>query len=171
MSFSLRFTRRFSMAHRLIAGTSQRCATPHGHNEFVIVELEGKNTRLDGHENMVVEFGAAKSRWHHFVDNHLDHSLQLSDKDPLVGIAEAQFPNWRLVITPGDPTTELLALLLAAKCQTLVNGAGVPLQVRAVTIEETPTNAVRFAGNPREFLPAGGAKTPWWWRNDMSTRD
>ncbi|MBN9481695.1 MAG: 6-carboxytetrahydropterin synthase, partial [Bordetella sp.] len=37
---AVRFTRRFSMAHRLIADAGSKCAVPHGHNEFVTVTLE-----------------------------------------------------------------------------------------------------------------------------------
>ena len=180
MSFVLRFTRRFSMAHRLIAGQSDKCATPHGHNELVTVDLVAnllgrpgqrptkRPTPLDGHANMVAEFARAKGRWHRFVDEHLDHALQLSEHDPLVAIADAQFTGWRLVITPGDPTTELLAALLAAKCQCFLDADTTSLRVARVTIEETPTNSVVFEGDPRDVLPA--RDDAWWWRADDSTR-
>ena len=202
MSFVLRFTRRFSMAHRLIAGQSDKCATPHGHNELVTVDLVAKllgrpgqrptellgqpgqrptellgqpgqrptehPTPLDGHANMVAEFARAKGRWHRFVDDHLDHALQLSEHDPLAAIADTQFAGWRLVITPGDPTTELLAALLAAKCQCFLDADTTGLRVARVTIEETPTNSVVFEGDPRDVLPA--RDDAWWWRADDSTR-
>jgi 6-pyruvoyltetrahydropterin/6-carboxytetrahydropterin synthase len=191
MSFVLRFTRRFSMAHRLIAGQSEKCATPHGHNELVTVDLVAKPlgrpgqrptellgrpgqrptehpTPLDGGANMVAEFARAKGRWHRFVDDHLDHALQLSEHDPLLAIADAQFDGWRLVITPGDPTTELLAALLAAKCQCFLDADTTHLRVARVTIEETPTNSVVFEGDPRDVLPA--RDDAWWWRADDSTR-
>jgi 6-pyruvoyltetrahydropterin/6-carboxytetrahydropterin synthase len=213
MSFVLRFTRRFSMAHRLIAAQSEKCATPHGHNELVTVDLVAKPlgrpgqrptellgrpgqrptellgrpgqrptellgrpgqrptehpTPLDGGANMVAEFARAKGRWHRFVDDHLDHALQLSEHDPLLAIADAQFHGWRLVITPGDPTTELLAALLAAKCQCFLDADTTRLRVARVTIEETPTNSVVFEGDPRDVLPA--RDDAWWWRADDSTR-
>jgi 6-pyruvoyltetrahydropterin/6-carboxytetrahydropterin synthase len=213
MSFVLRFTRRFSMAHRLIAGQSDKCATPHGHNELVTVDLvadvlgrpgqrptellgrpgqrptellgrpgqrptellgrPGQRptehaTPLDGDANMVAEFARAKGRWHRFVDEHLDHALQLSEHDPLLAIADAQFPGWRIVVTPGDPTTELLAALLAAKCQRFLDADTTSLRVARVTIEETPTNSVVFEGDPRDVLPA--RDDAWWWRADDSTR-
>ena len=37
--FSLVFSRRFAMAHRLLADASAKCAIPHGHNEVVTVRL------------------------------------------------------------------------------------------------------------------------------------
>ncbi|MFT5353640.1 MAG: 6-pyruvoyltetrahydropterin/6-carboxytetrahydropterin synthase [Polyangiales bacterium] len=168
MSFHLRFTRRFSMAHRLISGRSQLCATPHGHNEFVTVELAPlKATKLDGSTNMVVEFASAKARWHRFVDEVLDHALQLSSEDPLVAIAAAQFPQWRLVLTPGDPTTELLAALLASKCQAILDDEGLELRVERLLLEETPTNTVVVSGDGRRLLPA---QDGWWCRPDQSAR-
>ena len=78
MSLALRFTRRFCMAHRLASGASAKCATPHGHNEQVSVELEPKApATLDGAKNMVAEFAAAKRRWHRWIDERVDHALQL----------------------------------------------------------------------------------------------
>ena len=38
--FSLVFTRRYSMAHRLMADARSKCAVPHGHNELVTVKLQ-----------------------------------------------------------------------------------------------------------------------------------
>lgn len=168
MSLALRFRRRFSMAHRLTSGAAAKCATPHGHDEYVTVELIAAEPRpLDGEANMVVEFGRAKSRWHRFVDECLDHAFQLSATDPLLAVAKERFGEWRLVVTPGDPTTELMAALLAAKCQAILDdeldGA---LRVRRLTLQETPTNSVIFEGDPREVLPTGDG---WWWRADEST--
>jgi 6-pyruvoyltetrahydropterin/6-carboxytetrahydropterin synthase len=168
VSLALRFRRRFSMAHRLTSGAASKCATPHGHDEYVTVELVAAEPRaLDGQANMVAEFGKAKGRWHRFVDERLDHGLQLAASDPLLAIARERFPEWRLIVTPGDPTTELLAALLAAKCQAILDdeldGA---LRVRRVILDETPTNAVVFEGDPREVLPAGDG---WWWRADERT--
>ncbi len=37
---ALEFTRRYAMAHRLLATQSPKCAIPHGHNEFVTVRLD-----------------------------------------------------------------------------------------------------------------------------------
>ncbi len=84
-ALELSFTRRFSMGHRLIAGSSERCAVPHGHNEFVTVTLQACTpARLDGKCNMVVPFAEAKTRWHDFIDTRLDHAFQISSSDPLL---------------------------------------------------------------------------------------
>ncbi|MAQ14537.1 MAG: 6-pyruvoyl tetrahydropterin synthase [Sandaracinus sp.] len=167
MSVALRFRRRFSMAHRLASGSSLKCATPHGHDEYVVVELEPQDHgRLDGEANMVVEFARAKGRWHRFVDERLDHGFQLGERDPLLALAREHFPDWRLVVTPGDPTTELMAACLAAKCQAILDDEGVVLRVRRLTLEETPTNAVVVEGDFRALLPRADG---WWSRPDEST--
>lgn len=156
------------MAHRLTSGHSALCATPHGHNEFVTVELAPTSpARLDGTANMVVEFASAKQRWHEFVDHTLDHALQLSASDPLLAVADAQFPQWRLVVTPGDPTTELLGALLASKCQSILEDEALPLRVERLLLEETPTNTVVVTGDGRDLLPVAEG---WWTRPDGSAR-
>lgn len=176
-ALTLRFTRHFIMAHRLAVGESLKCATPHGHNERVIVDLVAKDDtpRLDGGENVLVEFSKAKGRWHRFVDEALDHGLQLSSDDPFLAIVDQHFPTWRVVVTPGDPATELLCALLAHKCQTFLDADETGLRVARLTIEETPTNTVVFEGDPREAIPeralaATRDGSAWWARADQSTR-
>lgn len=168
----LRFTRRFSMGHRLIGGQSERCALPHGHNEFVTATLRPERaTRLDGVSNMLVPFEQAKARWHRFVDERLDHALQLSDADPLLAWFRANEPARaeRIIVTPGDPTTELMACLLMAKLSVILLAEGGLLRVSEIRIEETPTNTVALSGDPAEMLPARvSAEAGWWQRADMS---
>lgn len=169
--FKLVFTRRYSMAHRLISGCSVKCATPHGHNEFVTVEIVGDATPLDLEVNMVAEFAQAKTNWHRWIDDHVDHAFQLSDQDPLLGWAEEHGPSWRLVVTPGDPTTEMLAALFMAKLNAFLAADGHGLSCREVKIEETPTNTVTFAGDWRAHLPHSADGQYWWERADFTTHD
>ena len=170
--FDLVFSRRFCMGHRLIAGAAEACALPHGHNETVRVWLRPTQPgRLDGTANMVEPFARAKARWHRFVDTRLDHGLQLAANDPLLGWFATHEPQRaaRIVVTPGDPTTELLALCLSAKLGMFLAADGGRLAVAAIEIEETPTNTVRFEGDPLPMLPAG--TLGWWRRPDMSIND
>jgi 6-pyruvoyltetrahydropterin/6-carboxytetrahydropterin synthase len=90
--FCLEFNCRFAMAHWLISGVSEKCSIPHGHNEIVTATLVSVLTpRLDGSTNMVEPFERAKSIWHSWIDDHIDHSLHLSSDDPLLGwFAEAE---------------------------------------------------------------------------------
>ena len=143
------------MAHRLVSGQALRCATPHGHDEYVEVELQAtRPAPLDGAANMVAPFARAKGRWHRFVDERLDHAFQLAEGDPLLPIAREHFPEWRLVVTPGDPTTELMAALLALKCQAFLDREDVGLRVARLTLRETPTNSVTLRGDPSDIAPS-----------------
>ncbi len=168
--FTLSFTRRYSMAHRLIAGASSKCSVPHGHNEVVTVHLEAiEAMSLDLQANMVVEFQQAKLVWHQWIDEHVDHAFQISNTDPLLYYFKAEEPDklQRLLITPGDPSTEMLAVCFKAKLQCFLELQSLPLQCHSVEVAETPTNAVTFNGDPSWHLPAQG----WWNRADMSIND
>lgn len=169
--FELVFRRRFAMAHRLLSGGSEPCALPHGHTETVTVRLHAtRPAPLDGQANMVEPFERAKARWHRWIDGHVDHALQLSAGDPLLGWFAAQEPGrlGHILVTPGDPTTELLACLFAAKLGAFLAADGGRLACAGLEIEETPTNTVAFAGDPLEVLPV---RHGWWRRADMSIND
>ena len=174
--FSLVFTRRYSMAHRLIADPSSKCAVPHGHNEIVTARIEAPAlARLDGRGNMVAPFETTKERWHAWIDEAVDHALQVSQSDPLIDYFRSQEADklGRLLVMPGDPTTELLAACFMAKLNTFLADDGTSLRCVELTIEETPTNAVVFTGDPADALPeqTGANRTPWWYRADMSIND
>lgn len=169
--FELVFRRRFAMAHRLLSGLSGKCAVPHGHNETVTVRLRAmRPAPLDGRANMVEPFERAKARWHGWIDGRVDHALQLSAADPLLDWFRRQEPHRlsRILVTPGDPTTEVLACLLMAKLNAFLAADGGRLACAQIAIEETPTNTVTFEGDPLEFLPA---REGWWRRPDMSIND
>lgn len=171
--FSLVFTRRYSMAHRLIADPAGKCAIPHGHNEQVIARLRPvAPQRLDGGANMVVPFDRAKARWHRFVDDQVDHAFQLGAGDPMIDWFRVHEPQrlGRLLVTPGDPTTEMLAACLMAKLNAFLAADGNGLRCVELTVEETPTNAVTLAGDPAEVLPLQNG-AGWWSRADDSIND
>ncbi|QNT78021.1 6-pyruvoyl trahydropterin synthase family protein [Entomobacter blattae] len=170
------FTRRFSMGHRLIHSGSDVCALPHGHNEYVKVYLHPVQTvRLDGRANMIQAFSEAKSTWHRFVDTKIDHALQLSEDDPLLEWFFTHEPQraQRIMVTPGDPTTELTACLLLAKLNAFLQANGNILACQKIMLEETPTNTVTYEGNPHDFLPLSdrAENERWWCRPDMSIAD
>lgn len=166
------FTRRFSMGHRLIHGASETCALPHGHNEFVTVKLTPTHSEpLDGHGNMPVSFQAAKSTWHKFIDEKLDHALQLAEDDPLLSWFQQNEPERakRIVVTPGDPTTELMVCLMMAKLNAFLVAGSIPLHCTEISLQETPTNTVTFRGDPADFLPTPRPPEQcWWYRADQS---
>lgn len=173
--FRLRFRRRYSMAHRLIAGCSVKCSVPHGHNEVVTVTLVPREpSQLDGRVNMVEPFERAKAAWHRWIDERVDHAFQLSRRDPLIDFFRTSEPERlpRLLVTPGDPTTEALAACFMGKANALLAAAGERLECVEVEVEETPTNIVVFRGDPRSHLSGAELPTPpWWLRPDMSIND
>ncbi|CAK7192345.1 hypothetical protein COMNV_00540 [Commensalibacter sp. Nvir] len=169
------FTRRYSMGHRLIHGANGICATPHGHNEEVTVYLRSLDPQpLDGGENVVIPFYYAKLMWHRFIDRSVDHAFQLAENDPIihwfVEHEPARVPH--LMITPGDPTTELMACLYMVKVNSFLTSENIGLKCDKISIKETPTNTVTFTGDPLPFIPC---KRPpekcWWHRADMSISD
>lgn len=171
--FNLVFSRRYAMGHRLIAGGSEKCAVPHGHNELVTVRLAPAQPEpLDGIANMVEPFERVKAVWHRWIDDHVDHALQLSAVDPLLAWFVRHEPHRlaRILVTPGDPTTEILACCMKAKLSAFLAGQGGRLVCAELRIEETPTNSVTFDGDPRAWLPRQEA-APWWHRPDMAIND
>jgi len=170
--FELVFTRRYSMAHRLRFCGSEKCAVPHGHNEIVRAHLVAKEAnRLDGCANMVEPFADAKRQWHEWIDNKVDHALQLSEDDPLLAYFEAHEPKrlQQIMTFPGDPTTELLAACFLSKITAFLLEAGGRLVCKKIEIEETPTNTVVFDGEAHAVLPV--RREGWWIRADLSIND
>jgi 6-pyruvoyltetrahydropterin/6-carboxytetrahydropterin synthase len=108
---ALEFTRRYAMAHRLLATQSPKCAIPHGHNEFVTVRLDPLASFSFSDTNSAAPFEAVKRRWHEWIDNHVDHTLHLAETDPLIGYFREREPKQlaQVMTFQGDPTTEALA--------------------------------------------------------------
>jgi len=170
---ALEFTRRYAMAHRLIADPTGKCATPHGHNAFVTVRLAPQRAFVFSATNMDAAFDAVKGRWHAWIDDHVDHALQLNAVDPLRGFFREHEPYRlaRLMVFPGDPTTEALAAVFFLKLSAFLEADQLPYRVEEIRVEETPTNAVRL--NRGLFDPArcGVAADHWARRPDMSIND
>lgn len=175
--FELVFSRRFSMAHRLLGPEVGKCDMPHGHNEVVSAHMEARApAALDGAHNMVAPFDLAKRGWHAWIDGHVDHALQLGSDDPLLDYFRAHEPEKleRLIITPGDPTTEVMAACFTAKLNAILAATETGLVCRQLELTETPTNTVIFTGDPADVLPQAEGKDggpPWWMRADTSTND
>jgi 6-pyruvoyltetrahydropterin/6-carboxytetrahydropterin synthase len=158
------------MAHRLAHHASPKCATPHGHNEYVTVEIVRPGaTVLCGKSNMLREFSELKEAWHGWIDGSIDHALQLSEHDSLLSYIDEQHPEWRIMVTPGDPTTELTAALFMAKCQAFLDADGQGFLCRKLTLQETPTNTIVLDGPAPAELGEQSA-LDWWRRADPSIR-
>lgn len=164
------FTRRFEAAHRLLSDKSLKCQMPHGHSFQVKVSIESTNPQpLDNDVNMVEEFGAAKKKWHNWIDECVDHSMMFNSKDPMWRYVKDFVPHGRILLTPGDPTTEMVCVLFMAKCNAfLIAEHGNKLRCTHIEVVETATNSVSFDGDPHQHIST--AFDAWWNRADNSTR-
>ncbi len=185
MMFEICFTRRYCMSHRLFNLKNSKCFVPHGHNEYVKVYLAStKEDSLDGDANMSNGFKSLKSTWHNWIDNAVDHSMQLSILDPLLDYFKKNEPENlpHILITPGDPTTEVLAACFFSKINAFLQNEDLNMQCIKVEIEETPTNTVIFQGDPLQaistinypgntLLNSQGNTVAWWQRPDMTIND
>jgi 6-pyruvoyltetrahydropterin/6-carboxytetrahydropterin synthase len=161
------------MAHRLTSGVAPSCSVPHGHDEVVTVDIiESSNGGLDPATNMLVEFDQVKRRWFEWIDDAVDHSFHLGHSDPLIAYFQTSEPELaaRLLVTPGDPTTELRAACYSAKLSAFLTGDNPEFRCRKLTIQETPTNSVEYRpSEERKVVPSG--EDHWWNRRDMSIND
>ena len=64
--------------------------------------------------------------------------------DPVAEVLRGQQPEPRLIPFPGDPTTEMIALFMFHKMETVYKAKGFAevLKVNSVRLEETPTNSL-----------------------------
>ena len=170
---ALEFTRRYAMAHRLIADPHDKCATPHGHNEFVAIRVAPTAPVRFGGANMTTPFAAVKARWCAWIDGAVDHAFQVNAADPLIDFFRAHEPHRlaRLLVAPGDPTTEVLAALFWCKLEAFLAADDLPYVVTAIRVEETPTNAVLLTRETFDPGDCGLATDGWWRRPDMSIND
>ena len=170
---ALEFTRRYAMAHRLLATRSPKCAIPHGHNELVTVRLNPNTPFQFSATNSLAPFEHIKRRWHQWIDDHVDHALHLGEDDPMIEFFREKEPERlsQIMTFQGDPTTEALAACFWLKLTAFIAVEGLPFTVGQVRIEETPTNTVIISrGN---FDPSSCGLRPGAWprRADMSIND
>jgi len=91
----------FEATHRLIHYRG-KCFRLHGHQWRVEVWVEGT---ADERTGIVLDYNCIKE-----VVGRFDHQVILNADDPMAASIEAFHP---IVTTPGDPTSELLAGLIA----------------------------------------------------------
>ncbi len=169
----LEFTRRYAMAHRLLADPLSKCAVPHGHNEIVSVRLEPHARFRFGGGNAEAPFEAVKGRWHQWIDGCVDHALQLNETDPLVDFFRQHEPRRlaNIMTFHGDPTTEALAACFWLKLSSFLKAEALPFDVSQVRVEETPTNAVVLTHENFAARECGLRASAWPLRADMSINE
>ena len=120
---------------------------------------------------MLAEFDRVKRRWFQWIDQVVDHSFHISDGDPLLGFFRENEPELlaRLLVTPGDPTTEIRAATFKAKLTAFLSQDEPAFCCDRLVIQETPANAVEIQTDRFErYLPPGDH---WWSRADRTIND
>lgn len=170
---ALEFTRRYAMAHRLLADPNSKCIVPHGHNEFVTVRLAPTARFRFGGANALAPFEQLKARWHGWIDGAVDHALQLNNADPLIAYFRDREPARlpRIMTFEGDPTTEALAAVFWLKLSAFLDAEGLPFTVESVRVEETPTNAAVLTRDLFDPAHCGLGDNAWPRRADMSINE
>ncbi len=169
--FELVFWRKFEAGHRLIEEENKNtvCVQPHGHTWQVKVYISALQKKtLDHKKNTIILFSKIKTQWHKWIDDYIDHSFIFNQRDPLLDFIRSDIPNGRHVVVPGDPTTEMIAVVLKAKLETFLKNK--PFKCSRIELNETQTNGIIFYGNPLIHLPSS-KKQPWWLKADFSTND
>ena len=123
----------FSYGHRLLDHPG-KCASLHGHNGVVEIELSG--SQLDS-LGMLIDFAEVKTLINSWIEEHLDHRTILKEDDPLAEVLNKA--GEKLFLMDRNPTAENLAWLIfkAAVAQ------GLP--VSAVRFWETPGSMAEYS--------------------------
>lgn len=166
------FTYRFEAAHRFLKTSSKSCMTPHGHTWYATLCLQFMASQLDDSQ-MTVEFSAMKKDWKALIQNVFDHSYMHNSMDPVVDVLKANGGAPRLIPFPGDPTTEMIALLLFRKMDSLLSQSphSSRMSITAIRLQETPTNTVLCDRASFEVqIPQFLKHNAWWNSVDIENR-
>jgi 6-pyruvoyltetrahydropterin/6-carboxytetrahydropterin synthase len=117
----------FDASHRLLHYRG-KCANLHGHRWKVEVWIEGT---VDDTTKILMDYNAIK-----IIVDHFDHQIILNHDDPMVECI-SQFQE--VITTPGDPTSELLAMLIMDMIQGYCQEQGTQAVVSRVRVWESAT--------------------------------
>ena len=140
-------TRRISwhMAHRIL-GYRGLCGTIHGHTYSAEISLESS---VDVATGMVCDFGDLKTVISEVIDGYFDHSVFLSEADPLV---EAIRPHsHRLAVLNGAATAENLGQIIFGLIESRLSmpqfrrSDGTEIKLARIRLWETEKSSVEIA--------------------------
>lgn len=115
----------FDASHRLLHYQG-KCANLHGHRWKVEVWIEGT---ANPDTQILLDYNTIKE-----VVYRYDHQVILNEDDPMV---ECLSKFQKVVTTPGDPTSELLAVLIKDALDEQCKKEGVPASVRKIRVWES----------------------------------
>jgi 6-pyruvoyltetrahydropterin/6-carboxytetrahydropterin synthase len=114
-------------SHRLLHYQG-KCANLHGHRWKIEVWIEGEPDATTG---IVVDYNVISQ-----VIKKYDHQIILNRDDPMVAcIGKYQ----QVITTPGDPTSELLALQIKNDLAEICRSKGAAVKITRIRIWESPS--------------------------------
>jgi 6-pyruvoyltetrahydropterin/6-carboxytetrahydropterin synthase len=117
----------FDASHRLLHYEG-KCARLHGHSWSVEVCIDGE---VDEKTGILIDYNTIRS-----IIERFDHQVILNEADPMVRcIGEFQ----QVCTTHGDPTSELLAVIIHDLLDTECTRTGRDVRLRLVRVWESPT--------------------------------
>jgi 6-pyruvoyltetrahydropterin/6-carboxytetrahydropterin synthase len=125
-------------SHRLLHYQG-KCANLHGHRWKVEVWIEGEP---DATTNLLIDYNTIKQ-----IIERFDHQIILNCDDPMVPCIE-KFQH--VMTTPGDPTSELLAVVFKDDLNEACKSQGINAKVTKIRVWESP-NCYAELESPRDF--------------------
>ncbi|WP_342764528.1 6-carboxytetrahydropterin synthase [Methanospirillum stamsii] len=122
----------FDASHRLLHYQG-KCHNLHGHRWRVEVWLSGCT---DKETNILVDYNEIRE-----VVDYYDHEIILNESDPMVPRIQ-EFHD--VITTPGDPTSELLALLIRDEIERRYQNCGRNIIVDTIRVWESPTGCAEL---------------------------
>ena len=115
-------------SHRLLHYQG-KCANLHGHRWKVEVWVEGEP---DAKTNILLDYNLIKQAVAKY-----DHQIILNQDDPMVS---AIMPFQHVITTPGDPTSELLALIIRNDLYEICKTQGINAAIPRIRVWESPNS-------------------------------
>lgn len=124
----------FDASHRLLHYKG-KCANLHGHRWRVEVWMEGEPDATTG---ILIDYNAIKQ-----VIGRFDHQIMLNVTDPMV---ECISKYQKVITTPGEPTSELLAVLIRDELHEFCHAHNISATVVKVRVWESPNCYAEVTG-------------------------
>jgi 6-pyruvoyltetrahydropterin/6-carboxytetrahydropterin synthase len=114
-------------SHRLLHYEG-KCANLHGHRWKVEVWMEGEPNPAT---QILIDYSLIKK-----VIDKYDHQIILNVDDPMVARIREFHP---VITTPGDPTSELMAVIIRDDLSAVCQDLGITATVSKIRVWESPT--------------------------------
>jgi 6-pyruvoyltetrahydropterin/6-carboxytetrahydropterin synthase len=119
-------------SHRLLHYKG-KCANLHGHRWKVEIWMEGEP---DPATQILIDYSLIKQ-----VIGKYDHQIILNRDDPMVPRIREFHP---VIVTPGDPTSELIAAIIRDDLHAVCRDLGIKATVTKIRVWESPTSCAEI---------------------------